>query len=64
MSSPEFLQDAWLDSVDIAPKYTGKTSAVVKNYDDVQELSSKDIAKMKRRIADVLEPGETVNFHL
>ncbi|KAF3435014.1 hypothetical protein FNV43_RR22101 [Rhamnella rubrinervis] len=54
------IKDAWLDSVDIAPKYAEKASAVVKDDDDVQELSSKDVAKMKRRIADVLEPGETV----
>lgn len=59
-SSPESLQDAWLDSIDVAPKYAGKASAVVKNDDDVQEISSKDIAMMKRRIADVLKPGETV----
>lgn len=42
----------------------GKDSVVTKDDDDdVQELSSNDIAKMKRRIADVLEPGETVNLH-
>lgn len=30
--------------------------------DDVDELSSEDVGKMKRRIADLLEPGETVYY--
>ncbi|KAL4036693.1 hypothetical protein IC575_000257 [Cucumis melo] len=54
------IKDAWLDSVDIDPKYTGKSSIVINNEDDVQELSSEEVGKIKRRIADVLEPGETV----
>ncbi|XP_022988804.1 SUPPRESSOR OF ABI3-5 [Cucurbita maxima] len=54
------IKDAWLDSVDIDPKYTGKTSSVINNEDDVQELSSDEVGKIKRRIADLLEPGETV----
>ncbi|XP_015886266.3 uncharacterized protein LOC107421531 isoform X1 [Ziziphus jujuba] len=53
------IKDAWLDSVDVAPLYAGK-GTVTKTDDDVQDLSSNDVAKMKRRIADVLEPGETV----
>ena len=30
------------------------------NEDDMLDLSSQEIGKIKRRIADVLEPGETV----
>ncbi|KAF4365971.1 hypothetical protein CsatB_015268 [Cannabis sativa] len=52
------IKDAWLDSVEVEPKYAGKV--VIKNDDDIQELTSRDIGKMKRRIADALEPGETV----
>lgn len=54
------VQDAWLDSIEVATKYAGKDVVVTKDYDDVQDLSSDDIGKIKRRIADVLEPGETV----
>ncbi|CAN6686232.1 unnamed protein product [Malus baccata var. baccata] len=54
------VKDAWLDSVEVATKYAGKDVVVTKDYDDVQDLSSDDIGKIKRRIADVLEPGETV----
>ncbi|ONH90559.1 hypothetical protein PRUPE_8G061500 [Prunus persica] len=53
-------KDAWLDSVEVDTKYAGKGFAVTKDDDDVQDLSSDDVGKIKRRIADVLEPGETV----
>ncbi|KAJ7968189.1 CD2 antigen cytoplasmic tail-binding protein 2 [Quillaja saponaria] len=54
------IKDAWLDNVEVVPQYTGKSSMSTTNEDDVHDLSSEAIAKMKRRIADVLEPGETV----
>ncbi|CAB4320103.1 unnamed protein product [Prunus armeniaca] len=54
------VEDAWLDSVEVDKKYAGKGFAVTKDDDDVQDLSSDDVGKIKRRIADVLEPGETV----
>ncbi|XP_050263545.1 SUPPRESSOR OF ABI3-5 [Quercus robur] len=54
------IKDAWLDSVEAEPKYAGKGSAVINNEDDANDLSSDDIGTMKRRIADILEPGETV----
>ncbi|GMY05409.1 SUPPRESSOR OF ABI3-5 [Fagus crenata] len=55
------FKDAWLDSVDVEPKYAGKGVVVTNNEDDdANQLSSEDVGKMKRRIADVLEPGETV----
>jgi CD2 antigen cytoplasmic tail-binding protein 2 len=55
-----YLQDAWLDSVEIDPRFAGLSSAATKDEEEVQELSSKDVAIMKRRIANVLEPEETV----
>lgn len=30
--------------------------------DEIDELSAEDVGKMKRRIADLLEPGETVYY--
>ncbi|OMO87002.1 hypothetical protein CCACVL1_09334 [Corchorus capsularis] len=58
------IKDAWLDSVEADIKYTGKTSAATNDEDNndnaAQDLSSEDIGIMKRRIANVLEPGETV----
>ncbi|XP_022763705.1 CD2 antigen cytoplasmic tail-binding protein 2-like [Durio zibethinus] len=57
------IKDAWLDSVEADIKYTGKTSATT-NEDNsevaAQDLSPQDIGIIKRRIANVLEPGETV----
>lgn len=58
--SHELLQDAWLDSLEVDPKYAGKVPNVTTNDNDAPELSSSDIGKIKRRIADILEPGETV----
>ncbi|KAM7478966.1 hypothetical protein LguiA_027179 [Lonicera macranthoides] len=53
------IKDAWLDNVDVGPKFAGSSTAT-NNEDQVADLSSRDIGKMKRRIADALEPGETV----
>ncbi|KAI3789025.1 hypothetical protein L2E82_01809 [Cichorium intybus] len=55
------IKDAWLDSIDADPNLAKKHSMVTN--DDVVEaadLSSHDIGNIKRRIADVLQPGETV----
>ena len=57
-----FLQDAWLDSIDANKDYAANTFAVPKNDDDVADLSSDDLGKINRRIADSLEPGETVRL--
>ncbi|GAU47570.1 hypothetical protein TSUD_389200 [Trifolium subterraneum] len=54
------IKDAWLDNVEIDPRFAGLSSATTKDQEEVQELSSKDVAIMKRRIANVLEPEETV----
>ncbi|KOM57348.1 hypothetical protein LR48_Vigan11g038100 [Vigna angularis] len=55
------LQDAWLDNIEFDPKYSALKSVPTNDVDEgMPDLSSKDIAVMKRRIANVLEPGETV----
>lgn len=54
------MQDAWLDSVEVDPKLAERISSVAKNDNEEQDLSSDDIGKIKRRIANALESGETV----
>ncbi|KAL3538632.1 hypothetical protein ACH5RR_001998 [Cinchona calisaya] len=54
------IKDAWLDSIDANKSYAASAFAAPKNEDDVLDFSSDDFGKMKRRIADTLEPGETV----
>lgn len=54
------IKDAWLDNLDIETKFAERASVVTSNEEDIPDLSSDEIGKMKRRIADVLEPGETV----
>ncbi|KAF3660358.1 hypothetical protein FXO37_13528 [Capsicum annuum] len=54
------IKDAWLDSVDTEKRYSGKSAMKVSNEDEIEDITSEQLAKMKRRIADVLEPGETV----
>ncbi|KAH9621912.1 hypothetical protein KSS87_008012 [Heliosperma pusillum] len=53
-------KDAWLDSVEVDPKLAERLSSVRKNDDEEKETSPDDVGKMKRRIANALEPGETV----
>nr|CAN64184.1 hypothetical protein VITISV_022648 [Vitis vinifera] len=54
------IKDAWLDSVDLEPKFDKRNSMVTKVEDDTQDLTTAAIGKIKRRIADLLEPGETI----
>ncbi|CAK9164294.1 unnamed protein product [Ilex paraguariensis] len=54
------IKDAWLDNVDVDTKFAERSSTVTNDEDGTPDLSSEQIGKMKRRIADVLEPGETV----
>ncbi|TKY71458.1 CD2 antigen cytoplasmic tail-binding protein [Spatholobus suberectus] len=54
------IKDAWLDNIEVDPKYAALSSVATKDEDEAPDLSSKDIGIMKRRIANVLEPGETV----
>lgn len=66
-----FFQDAWLDSIEKNPMYMGRSAANDTEKDEdsgnekaVDELSQEDIGVRKRRIANVLEPGETVRLSL
>ncbi|KAL8521106.1 hypothetical protein ACS0TY_011595 [Phlomoides rotata] len=54
------IKDAWLDSVDVYEKYVGKSSISTSNDDKPRDLTTEELAAINRRIADVLEPGETV----
>ncbi|KFK25249.1 hypothetical protein AALP_AA8G087200 [Arabis alpina] len=61
------LKDAWLDSIENNPMYMGRSAANDTEKDDdnenekpAEELSQEDIGVRKRRIANVLQPGETV----
>ncbi|CAA3028630.1 Hypothetical predicted protein [Olea europaea subsp. europaea] len=54
------IKDAWLDSVDVYEKYNGKSYIPTSNDEESRDLTSEELAKIKRRIANVLEPGEMV----
>ncbi|KAI3815378.1 hypothetical protein L1987_15044 [Smallanthus sonchifolius] len=54
------IKDAWLDSIDAEPNLAQTHSVVMETVVEAVDLTSQDIGKIKRRIADVLEPGETV----
>lgn len=55
-----FEQDAWLDSVDVEPRFAEKNSKKPIKEEGYQDLSSEDVGKIKRNIANTLNPGETV----
>ncbi|KAK9060294.1 hypothetical protein SSX86_020998 [Deinandra increscens subsp. villosa] len=54
------IKDAWLDSIDAHTNLAKIDSLVTNSVVEAVDLTSQDIGKIKRRIADVLEPGETV----
>ncbi|RLN04380.1 hypothetical protein C2845_PM13G24840 [Panicum miliaceum] len=55
------IKDAWLDSVEVDPTYAAKVQKKGKEkVEEVEDLSSDDIGRIKRQIANVLEPGETI----
>lgn len=59
------IKDAWLDSVEVDTKLARKGFTVTHDKDNIEEdgddeLSSEEIGTIKRRIADALEPGETI----
>ncbi|KAI3715815.1 hypothetical protein L6452_22802 [Arctium lappa] len=54
------IKDAWLDSIEADPNLAQRHSVVTNDIVEAADLSSQDIGSIKRRIADVLEPGETV----
>ncbi|CAL5013962.1 unnamed protein product [Urochloa decumbens] len=55
------IKDAWLDSVEVDPTYAAKVQNKGKEkVEEVEDLSSDDIGRIKRQIANMLEPGETI----
>ncbi|KAK6156819.1 hypothetical protein DH2020_011067 [Rehmannia glutinosa] len=55
------IKDVWLDSVDVYEKYAGKSS-IPESINDKPDLTTEELAEINRRIADVLEPGETLKI--
>lgn len=54
------IKDAWLDDVEVDTKYAEKVQKKKDKEEEFQDLSSDDIGKIKRKIANMLEPGETI----
>ncbi|KAG6409155.1 hypothetical protein SASPL_132189 [Salvia splendens] len=54
------IKDAWLDGVDLCENYVEKRSTPMNNDEKPHDLSTEELAVINRRIADALEPGETV----
>ncbi|KAJ1289481.1 hypothetical protein BS78_02G167400 [Paspalum vaginatum] len=55
------IKDAWLDSVEVDPTFAAKVQNKGKaKTEEFEDLSSDDIGRLKRKIANLLEPGETV----
>ncbi|XP_078433216.1 CD2-binding protein-like protein [Wolffia australiana] len=53
------IKDAWLDNLEVDPKLAEKVLQRP-SKEEFDDLSSDDIGKIKRRIANALQPGETV----
>ncbi|KAM0883996.1 hypothetical protein ACQ4PT_031282 [Festuca glaucescens] len=54
------IMDAWLDNVEVDTKYAEKFQKKKDKEEEFQDLSSDDIGKIKKRIADMLEADETI----
>ncbi|KQJ90051.1 CD2 antigen cytoplasmic tail-binding protein 2 isoform X2 [Brachypodium distachyon] len=54
------MKDAWLDNVEVDTKYAEKVQKKKDKEEEFQDLSSDDIGVIKRRIANMLEPAETI----
>ncbi|KAJ3707307.1 hypothetical protein LUZ61_011012 [Rhynchospora tenuis] len=52
------IKDAWLDSAEVDTKFAAKLKE--KEEEEFQDLSSDDVGKIKRIIANILQPGETI----
>lgn len=53
-------KDAWLDNVEVDPSLAEKVQNKSATEEEYKELSSEDIGKTKRSIANSLQPGETI----
>ncbi|XP_022031973.1 uncharacterized protein LOC110933039 [Helianthus annuus] len=56
------LPDAWLDSIDSNPNIAQRQSMATYIKVEAADLTSYSIGKIKRRTADVLEPGGSASF--
>uniref|UniRef100_A0A1D1ZHE4 LIN1-like protein n=1 Tax=Anthurium amnicola TaxID=1678845 RepID=A0A1D1ZHE4_9ARAE len=54
------IKDAWLDNVEVDPILAEKKNKVTADEEEYADLSTEDIGKIKRQIANALQPGETV----
>ncbi|XP_077224258.1 CD2-binding protein-like protein isoform X2 [Tasmannia lanceolata] len=54
------IKDAWLDSIDVEARFVERNFGEINKKEEFHDLSSGDIGMIKRRIANVLQPGETV----
>lgn len=55
------IKDAWLDSVEVDTRFAEEhLKQSIQESEDDDDLSPEEISKIKRRIANVLQPGETV----
>ncbi|XP_008790842.1 LIN1-like protein isoform X2 [Phoenix dactylifera] len=59
-ASQHDIKDAWLDNVEVDTRFAKKHQEKVSAEEDYQDLSSEDIGKIKRNIANLLQPGETI----
>ncbi|CAN0921335.1 SUPPRESSOR OF ABI3-5 [Linum grandiflorum] len=53
------FKDPWLDSVQVDTRFAKRKPEVAED-DDAPEMPSQETGQIKRRIANLLEPGETV----
>lgn len=55
------IKDAWLDSVEVDSRFAEEhLKQSIQESEDDDDLSPEEISKIKRRIANALQPGETV----
>lgn len=56
------FQDAWLDSVQVDERFAEEAAAKAAFAEaPPEEITSSEIGQIKRRIANALNPGETVS---
>ncbi|KAH7652765.1 CD2 antigen cytoplasmic tail-binding protein 2 [Dioscorea alata] len=54
------IKDAWLDNLEVDARFVEKSQAKKMPEEDYQDITSEEIGRIKRNIANVLEPGETI----
>lgn len=54
------IQDAWLDNLEVDSSFVEKSQVKKMPEEDYQDITSEEIGRIKRNIANVLQPGETI----